>query len=180
MSKANFMLVIRLLSFSKGYFCSTVQNHYPLFDLILYLCNMNEFKEYYKFFCNEDTCIRILKEIKEQQGIVCKKCKNKTHYWKRDKKKFECKECSYRTSLKKGTIMENSNLPIQYWLSVIAYLNETASPVSASRLQKELGHNRYEPIWLMLKKIKSLPKSDLLYQKIVNEYTRFTITPVTL
>ncbi|GET28538.1 hypothetical protein [Prolixibacter sp. SD074] len=132
---------------------------------------MKKFRDYYKFFSKEEICIRILKEIKEQQGIICKKCKNKTHYWKNDKKKFECKECNYRTSLKKGTIMENSNLPLQYWLSVIAYLSATGENVSALKLQKELGHKRYEPILRMVKKIRGMPETDIMKQKIV-EYLK--------
>jgi hypothetical protein len=128
---------------------------------------MSNFKEYYKIFSKEDICIRILKEIREQQGVICEKCKNERHYWKNDKNKFECKECRYRTSLKKGTIMENSNLPLQYWLSVIAYLNITRENVSALKLQKELRHNRYEPILRMVKKIRSMPENDIMKQKII-------------
>jgi transposase-like protein len=128
---------------------------------------MKNFKEYYKIFNKEGICIRILKEIREQQGIICKKCGNKHHYWKNDKKKYECKDCNYRTSLKKGTIMENSNLPIKYWLSVMAFLNVTNENVSALKIQKELGHNRYEPIYRMVKKIRSMPENDILKQKIV-------------
>lgn len=128
---------------------------------------MNKFKEYYKIFSEEEVCVRILKGIREQQGVICGKCENETHYWKNDKKKFECKECNYRTSLKKGTVMENSNLPLQYWLSAIAYLSATGENISALKLQKELGHNRYEPILRMLKKIRCLPETDILKQKIL-------------
>ncbi|OYT16661.1 MAG: hypothetical protein B7C24_06600 [Bacteroidetes bacterium 4572_77] len=131
---------------------------------------MNEFKVYYNFFDEEEFCVQILKNIRQQQGVVCKKCENETHYWKNDKKKFECKKCNYRTSLKKDTIMENSNLPLQYWLSVIVYLNTTGENISALNLQKKLGHNRYEPIWLMLKKIKKISKTDLLNQISIIEH----------
>jgi transposase-like protein len=128
---------------------------------------MNNFKEYYNIFSNEDICIRILKKIREQHGIICKKCGNKNHYWKNDKKKYECKECNYRTSLKTGTVMENSNLPLQYWMSAIAYLSATGGNISALKLQKELEHNRYEPILRLVKKIKCLPESDILKQKLL-------------
>jgi len=128
---------------------------------------MKEFIDYYNFFNEEKFCFRVLKEIREQQGVICEKCKNERHYWKNDKNKFECKECGYRTSLKKGTIMENSNLSLQYWLSVIAYLGTTKENISALKLQKELGHNRYEPILRMVKKIRDIPESDFMKQKIV-------------
>jgi len=122
--------------------------------------------EFYKYFPDELTCHKILRCIREQEGIICKKCGNIEHYWKKDKKSFECKECNYRTSLKNGTIMEHSNLPLKYWLSTIAYLNIIGEKISALELQKEIGHKRYEPIWFMLKKIRNMSEADNLLYKI--------------
>lgn len=122
--------------------------------------------EFYKCFPDELTCGHILKCIREAQGVICKKCGGIEHYWKKDKKSFECKDCNYRTSLKNGTIIEHSNLPLKYWLSTIAYLNIMSGKLSALELQKELGHKRYEPIWLMLKKIKTNLKTDNSLHKI--------------
>ena len=122
--------------------------------------------EFYKHFPDESTCSNILKCIREVQGVICKKCGGVEHYWKKDKKSFECKECNYRTSLKNGTIIEHSNLPLKYWLSTIAYLNIVGEKISALELQKELGHKRYEPIWLMLKKINNSSETDNLLHKI--------------
>lgn len=137
---------------------------------------MKQFRDYYNFFKEEKFCVGILKEIRQQQGIICEKCKNETHYWKNDKNKFECKECRYRTSLKKGTIMENSNLPLQYWLSVIAYIGTSKEKTSALKLQKELGHKRYEPILRMVKKIRSTTESDFMIQKIVECFNEMNTT----
>ena len=122
--------------------------------------------EFYKYFPDESTCCQILRCIREQEGVICKKCGSVEHYWKKDKKSFECKECNYRTSLKNGTIIEHSNLPLKYWLSTIAYLNIIGKKISALELQKELGHKRYEPIWFMLKKIKNISKADNFLYKI--------------
>jgi hypothetical protein len=125
--------------------------------------------EFYKCFPDESTCCQILKCIRETHGIICKNCGGVEHYWKKDKKSFECKKCNYRTSLKKGTIIEHSNLPLKYWLSTIAYLNLMGGKISALELQKELGYKRYEPIWFMLKKIQSISEKDNFLYKI-SEY----------
>ena len=58
--------------------------------------------------------------------------------------------------------MENSNLPIYYWLAVIAFLSTTSENISSLKLQKELGHNRYEPILRMVKKVRTIPKTGIL------------------
>ncbi len=130
---------------------------------------MSDFRNYYRLFSEEELCIRILKEVKEREGIVCLKCEHDSHYWKQDKKNYECKECRYRTSLKKGTIMENSNLPLSFWLSAIAYVSHSGKKINALKLQQAFGHNRYEPIWKMLKKIQGLSSNDVLVQLIHRE-----------
>lgn len=121
--------------------------------------------EFYKQFPDESACRQILKNIKEKEEVICKKCGGEDHYWKKDKICFECKICKFRTSLRSGTIMENSNLPFKYWLSAILFLEITEKDISALEIQKEFGHKWYEPIWLMLKKIKNTPnKNNSIYE----------------
>jgi hypothetical protein len=125
-----------------------------------------KFSKFYKSFPDESTCVLILKEIKVKEGIICKKCSNDEYYWKNDKKSFECKKCKYRMSLKRGTIMENSNLPLKYWMSSIVFFNIMKEDISALALQKEIGHKRYEPIWSMVKRIKNMTEADHFIYKI--------------
>jgi len=102
--------------------------------------------EFYKCFPDESTCCQILRCIREAHGVICKKCGSVEHYWKKDKKSFECKECNYRTSLKNGTIIEHSNLPLKYWLSTIAYLNIIGEKYQHLNFKKNLdikGMNQF-------------------------------------
>jgi hypothetical protein len=57
-------------------------------------------------------------------------------------------------------------------MSAIAYLSATGENISALKLQKELEHNRYEPILRLVKKIKCLPESDILKQKLLQYISR--------
>ena len=124
------------------------------------------FYDFYKQFPEESICTQLLKSIKEEIGVICKKCGNDKHYWKKDKKSFECKQCNFRTSLKSGTVMEHSNLPLKYWLSSIVFFNNINNNISALELQKEFGHKRYEPIWLMSKKIRNMAVTDSYIHKV--------------
>jgi hypothetical protein len=107
-------------------------------------------------FPDEEACRLKIKEIREKEGVVCKKCKSKEHYWKRDKQLWQCKRCSFRTTLRSGTVMENSKLPFRYWLTAMQFLTHNKKSYSAKSIQNELGHKRYEPIWAMLHKLRAV------------------------
>ena len=105
-------------------------------------------------FPDENSCLLHFKLVREQVGVKCKKCGNLEHYWLQGKQQFECKNCKYRTTIKAGTILENSKLPIRYWYITIHLITSTKKTFSASELQRQLGHSRYEPVWEMLHKLR--------------------------
>ena len=120
---------------------------------------------FYRRFPTEESCQLDFKKKREHEGIVCKKCAGTEHYWKKDKKAFQCKKCSFRTSLRSGTVMESSKLPFQYWYIAIHLLTATNKGISSLELQRQLGHKRYEPVWYMVHKLRIvMGKSDLKYQ----------------
>jgi transposase-like protein len=60
----------------------------------------------------ENACIEHFKAQREQNDVVCPKCGSKEHYWLKGKLRYECKDCHYRQSLRSGTAMEHSKLPL--------------------------------------------------------------------
>ncbi len=121
--------------------------------------------DFFLQYPDEETCIRKFKAIRDQQGVVCKKCGCKDHYWQQTLTQYECKSCKFRTTLRSGTVMEGSKLPFRYWLTAMAFLTSTKKSISALEMQRELGHKRYEPIWAMLHKIRlSMRHRDSKYE----------------
>lgn len=106
-------------------------------------------------FPDEESCKNRWKEIRLKQGVVCPKCGCKQHYWKNDKECFECKQCSYRQSLRANTIMHRSQLSFRIWFLVFHLLTCTKKSFSALELQRQLGHKNYKPIWALAHKIRS-------------------------
>lgn len=110
--------------------------------------------DFIKAFPDEESCKLKYKEIRDKQGVVCKECGSREHYWKQDKGQYECKKCKTRTTLKSGTIMHGSQLPFRYWFIAIHLLTSTKKSFSSKELQRQLGHKYYEPIWCMMHKIR--------------------------
>ena len=115
-------------------------------------------------FPDEESCKLKFKEIRDKEGVICAHCGGLDHYWKRDKWQYECKNCKTRTTLKSGTVLHYSKLPFRYWFIAMHLLTSTKKSFSALELQRQLGHKRYEPIWLMLHKIReAMGKRDSRY-----------------
>lgn len=109
-----------------------------------------------KTYPDETSCMLAVKEKRLSMGLKCKKCGHTEHYFRKGDLKFECKKCHSRQGLRAGTVMENTNLPIRYWLLAIHLMSVTKKGFSALEMQRLIGHKRYEPIWYMMHKIRRI------------------------
>lgn len=109
-----------------------------------------------RHFPDEAACESHLKTLRESQGVVFSKCGCTHHYWKGYRKQWQCRRCGHRTSLTSGTVMHGTKLPLQYWFIAIHLLTSTKKTFSAAELQRQLGHKRYQPIWELLHKLRSV------------------------
>jgi len=112
--------------------------------------------EFTKHYPNEESCKASFKAYRIKEGIICKKCGCTSHYWKQYREQWECKKCKHRTTLKSGTVMQGSKLPFQYWFIAMHLLTSTKKSFSAKEIQRQLGHKRYQPIWAMVHKLRSV------------------------
>ena len=110
--------------------------------------------EIFKTYSTEQKSKLAFKEWRDKEGVRCKKCWGLDHYWKSDKWQYECKACGFRTTLKSGTVMQGSKMPYQDWMIVIGLMSATKKSFSALEIQRQVGHKRYEPIWLMMHKLR--------------------------
>ena len=125
---------------------------------------MDSIIEFMEEYSNEQICRERFKEIRDKSGVCCKNCGSHEHYWLNSKQMYQCKSCSFRTSLRSGTIMEASKLPFRYWFVAIWLMGCSKKGSSACNVQRQLNHKRYEPIWAMMHKIRSaMGKRDNRY-----------------
>ena len=116
-------------------------------------------------FPDEQSCKGHFKQQREKEGIVCKKCGCGRHYWLEGKCIWQCSGCGFRTTLRSGTIMQASKLPFRKWYLAMAFMTFSKKGISAKEMQRQLGHRYYEPIWLMMHKLReSMGQRDDLYK----------------
>jgi hypothetical protein len=116
-------------------------------------------------FPTEESCKLHFKEQREKNGIKCKKCGSKKHYWLKAKWQWQCADCSFRSTLRSGTIMQSSKLPVQIWYLAILFMSATKKGMSACELQRQLDYKRYDTIWSLMHRIRSaMGNRDERYQ----------------
>lgn len=116
-------------------------------------------------FPDEESCREYLRQKREEQGIKCKRCGCKKHYWITTMELWKCAECASRTNLRAGTVMVKSHIPVQTWFMCVHLMTSTKKSISALEMQRQLGLKRYEPVWLMMQKIRqSMGKRDKRYK----------------
>lgn len=115
-----------------------------------------------------------VKELRESIGLECNNCGCQTFNWVQKRWRWHCKRCSNTKTLKGGTIMKNSNLPVRLWLNAIHIFTHENGEISASSLQSKLSLTRYEPAWYMLHKL----RSAIVTIVSKSEFSNFTIESI--
>lgn len=110
--------------------------------------------DFFSKYPDEASCKAFFKQRKEKQGLECGNCSSLSHYWIEKESRWKCKGCGKSMSLKTGTVMEHSNLGYKIWLWGLYLMSLTKKGFSALEMQRLLGHKRYEPVWLMMHKIR--------------------------
>lgn len=121
--------------------------------------------EFITKFSDEESCKIFYRDVRTKEGVVCKKCGCNKHYWLEGKWQFQCSSCNFRTTLKSGTVMENSRLPFRKWFLIMLLMTATKKGVSACEMQRQVGHKRYKTIWNIMHRLRDvMGKRDDLYQ----------------
>src|SRR5690606_41838451 len=88
-------------------------------------------------FPDEASCREHFRQQREHEVVCCKRCGNKKQYWLQAKWQWQCSECGFRTTLRSGSMMENSNLPVRTWYLAMAFMSFTKKGISAHELKRQ-------------------------------------------
>jgi len=111
-------------------------------------------KDFFTEFSKEEACVAHMRSEREQNGMICRKCSSKRLSWLSTVQRWECMVCKAKTTIRSGTIMMHSKLPIHVWYHCMFLMSSTSKAISAKEMQHQLGLKRYEPVWYMMQKIR--------------------------
>src|SRR6185436_2766422 len=85
-----------------------------------------------KYFSNISTCLQYLIPIRWPNGIItCPNCEGTEHSFLTTRHVWKCKACKKQFSLKQGTIMEDSPLGYDKWMTTIWMIANDKNGVSS-------------------------------------------------
>ena len=117
-----------------------------------YPANQIEFEAMFKA---KHDCIDYIASIRWPEGFECPVCWS-IRYWKKNKGRFECRDCHTETTVTNGTIFHKSTKPLLIWFRAIWWMVAQKNGVSAKGLQKILGLGSYQTAWTWLHKFRRL------------------------
>lgn len=104
------------------------------------------------FFSDKDVCKEYLAEKRWGGKIVCPHCGYDEKIYTM-KNGYKCADCRKPFSVTKGTIFENSPIPLQKWFTAIWLITSHKKGISSLQLHRDLGITQ-KSAWFMLQRIR--------------------------
>lgn len=107
-----------------------------------------------EYFADKQTCIEYLTKLRWEDNVTCTFCgHDKVYELKGANPRFKCAKCRKQFSAIKGTIFENSPIPLQKWFIAVYILTAHKKGISSVQLGVDLGVTQ-KTAWFMAHRIR--------------------------
>lgn len=106
-----------------------------------------------RYFSDLDVATEFVAKLRWPDGFVCPACGHKEFSYLTTRRLWKCKACKKQTSVKKGTIFEDSPLGLDKWLAAMWLVCNCKNGISSHELARDLGVHQ-QSAWFMLHRIR--------------------------
>lgn len=106
-----------------------------------------------RYFSDLDVATQHVASIRWPNGFVCPACGTKKHSYLKTRRLWKCSKCKKQTSVKKGTVFEDSPLGLDKWLPALWLLVNCKNGVSSYEIARDLGISQ-KAAWFMLQRLR--------------------------
>lgn len=118
--------------------------------------NRNSLVALLKAFPDEASCVRHLESLRWPTGIVCPVCgSTRKIYRVKRASNYKCADCRNMFSVRKGTIFEESRLPLQKWFAASWLVTNNRKGISSYQLAREIDVTQ-KTAWFMLSRLREV------------------------
>jgi transposase-like protein len=118
------------------------------------------------YFSDPDRCFEYAKAYRWPNGeITCPRCQKAKHSFIKTRRIWFCYVCKKQFTLKVGTIMEDSPISLDKWMTAFWMLSNCKNGISSYELGKAIGVHQ-ESAWFMLQRIREVFKAKPTGKKL--------------
>ncbi len=115
--------------------------------------------DFFRQFPDEAAATRFFEQTRWKNGIVCPHC-GSVHISKcQGTMPYRCKTCRKHFSVRVGTILSNSKLPLLKWLLALYILSNSKKGISSIKLAEDIGCTQ-KTAWFLAHRIREVWKSS--------------------
>ena len=92
-----------------------------------------------RYFSNPDNCLNFMAELRWPDGVTCPHCEHTEVMFLKTRRIWKCKSCRKQFSIKTGTVLEDSPIGLDKWLSAIWLIVNSKNGISSYELHRALG-----------------------------------------
>src|SRR5947209_13544741 len=105
-----------------------------------------------RHFSDLDVATEYVAGLRWPDGFVCPQCGSREYSYVSTRRLWKCKSCRRQSSVKVGTIFEDSALGLDKWLPAIWLAANSNNTISSHELARTLGTTQ-KSAWFMLRRI---------------------------
>ena len=102
---------------------------------------------------SEETARGLLEELRWPNGIACIKCGSTRNNRVTGRDTFRCLDCPTHFSVRAGTVLQDSKLPLSKWLLATYMICEAKKGISSNQLKRMLGVS-YKTSWFLTHRVR--------------------------
>ena len=111
-------------------------------------------------FGSDDKCRAYLEQLRWPEGVRCPRCDAAKGISRLERRgQFDCNSCGYQFSVRVGTVLQDSQLPLWKWVLAVLVMAESQEGISANQLKQVLGVS-YKTAWYLSHRIRSSMKNE--------------------
>lgn len=116
----------------------------------------NSLLELMEAFPDEESCVSHLESLRWSAGIVCPLCASTRKFHKLTRGSiYKCGDCGKSFSVRKGTIFEESRLPLRKWFAAVWLVTSNRKGINSCQLAREIGVTQ-KTAWFMLGRLREV------------------------
>ncbi|MCB9257042.1 MAG: IS1595 family transposase [Chitinophagales bacterium] len=119
-----------------------------------------------KKFPNQKSCIQYLEEKRWDNRVKCPTCFSDEVIRVEKENRYKCYSCKRSFSVLKGTIFENTKLPLQKWFIAIYLVMDAKKGISSLQLSRHLKVNK-DTALLIQRRIRTVMKESHILKGII-------------